>query len=135
MDKHMTYCTHCQKDVHFVVTPAHPHHGHASLPDGNQVVCLDFGRACDGGLCLLSGLPPIVMAVRLARSGEEKTEPWSVVHAVCKECSFPTEFKVLDAESGLCTVCGSVNRLALLKLDDGSFVAATNKEPREGAEE
>jgi hypothetical protein len=75
------------------------------------------------------------MGVRLARSGEGKTEPWSVVHAVCKECSFPTEFKVLNAESGLCTVCGSVNRLALLKLDDGSFVAATNKEPQEGAEE
>jgi hypothetical protein len=129
MDKHMTYCAQCQKDVHFVVTPAHPHHGHASLPDGNQVVCLDFGQPCDGGMCPLSGLPPIVMGVRLARSGEEKAEPWSIVHAVCEECSFPTEFKVLDADTGLCTVCGSVNRLTLLKLDDGSYVATTNKEP------
>lgn len=129
MNKHMTYCAHCQKDVHFVVTPSPAHNGHATLPDGNQVVCLDFGHACEGGLCPLSGLPPMVMGVRLARSGEAKGEPWSVVHAVCEECSFPTEFKVLDAKSGLCTVCGSVNRLVLLKLDDGSYVVSTGKEP------
>ncbi len=130
MNKHnMTYCTQCEKDVRFVITPAHEHHGHANLPDGNQVVCLDFGRGCDGGLCPLSGLPPMVMGVRLARSGEDKAEPWNLVHAVCEECSFPTEFKVLDDQTGLCSVCGSVNRLALLKLDDGSYVAATRKEP------
>ena len=129
MDKHATYCTHCQKDVHFVVTPAHAHHSHANLPDGNQVVCLDFGECCEGGVCPLSGLPPVAMGVRLARSGARKTEPWAIVHAVCEECSCPTEFKVLDENSGLCSVCGSVNRLVLLKLRDGSYVATTRKEP------
>jgi len=129
VNKHMTYCSHCQKDVQFVVTPSPGHHAHANLPDGSQVVCLDFGTACDGNLCPLSGLPAIVMGIRLARSEEERVEPWSVVHAVCEECSFPTEFKVLNAETGLCTVCGSVNRLALLKLDDGSYIAASGKTP------
>jgi len=129
MDRHSTYCGHCQKDVHFVVTPSPSHHAQANLPDGNQVVCLDFGECCDGGVCPLSGLPPVAMGVRLARSGVRKTEPWAVVQAVCEECSFPTEFKVLDEQSGLCSVCGSVSRLVLLKLRDGSFVATTRKQP------
>jgi len=127
VDKHSTYCTHCQKDVHFVVTPSPAHDAQANLPDGNQVVCLDFGECCDGGACPLSGLPPVAMGVRLARSGVRKSEPWALVHAVCEECSFPTEFKVLDDKSGLCSVCGSINRLVLLKLNDGSYVATSSQ--------
>jgi hypothetical protein len=127
--KEMTFCAHCKKYVHFVVRQPPAHQGHANLPDDDEVVCLDFGEPCEGTICPLSGLPQVVMGIRLGRSGEERTGGWSVVNAVCEECSFPTELKVLDENSGLCTVCGSVNRLALLKLADGSYVAATGKEP------
>lgn len=129
MESRSTFCTHCKKDVHFVLTPSHPKQGHANLPDGNEVVCLDFGQSCEGGVCPLSGLPPIVMGVRLAQSGESKTGGWSIVYAVCEECELPAEFKVLGPESGVCSVCGTVNRLALLKLEDGSYVASTGTEP------
>lgn len=129
MKKHMTYCSHCEKDVHFVVTRSPAHEGHANLPDGGQVVCLDFGEQCENSVCPLAGLPSIVMGIRLARSGEEKTGGWSIVHAVCEECSFPAEFKMLGDDKGVCSVCGSVNPLTLLTLDDGSLVAATRKQP------
>lgn len=128
MNKRSTYCTHCQKNVHFVMTPT-PHDGQANLPEGHEVVCLDFGEACGGGICPLSGLPPIFMGIRLGRSGEERTEPWTVVNAVCEECSMPTELKVLDEKHGLCSVCGSTNRLVLIRLDDGSYVAGTGQQP------
>lgn len=128
MDKQVTYCTNCQKDVHFVITPAHPQHAHACIPDGDQVVCLNFGEKCEGDRCPLSGLPTKAMGIRLARTDEARDPPWSLIHGVCEECDFPTEFKVLDDETGCCTVCGSINRLTLLKLDDGSYVVATSKE-------
>ncbi|MEN8144272.1 MAG: hypothetical protein ABFS14_04915 [Gemmatimonadota bacterium] len=128
MNKESTFCTHCQKDVHFVMTPTH-HDGQANLPEGHEIVCLDFDEACEGGICPLSGLPPIFMGVRLGQSGEERAEPWTVVNAVCEECNMPTELKVLDQKRGLCSVCGSINRLVMIRLQDGSYVAGTGQQP------
>ena len=133
MNTHTTYCDHCQKEVSFIVTPSSAHGGQANLPEGGQLVCLDFGRSCDGNICPLSGLPPMVMGVRLAMSGEEPTEEMESVHGVCESCGFPTELAVINERQGVCRVCGSVNRLVLLKPDDGSYVAATGSEPDQQA--
>ena len=69
-----TYCTHCQKEVLVAISPAAPRSGHANLPDHDEVVCLDFGDKCDGEVCPLSRFRPVVMGVRLARSGLRDAE-------------------------------------------------------------
>lgn len=126
MEPRTTYCEHCRKPVHLKVTPVH-RSGHASLPDGGQLVCLDFGRGCDGSMCPISGLPTIVMGVRLARSGEDKTEPWPHVSAVCEGCGNEVDMEVLDGEHAFCPRCGTTNTLVMLPLDDESFVAVAGK--------
>jgi DNA-directed RNA polymerase subunit RPC12/RpoP len=130
MEKRTTYCSHCKKDVSLVMTlQPIQHGGHANVPDGHELVCLDFGRACEGGRCPLSGLPTVVMGVRLARSELTGSEPWETVHGVCESCGFPSELAMVGEASARCTLCGSVNRVVLLKLDDGTRVAATGATP------
>lgn len=127
-EQRTTYCPQCQKQVHFVLTRA-SYGGHANLPDDSQLVCVDFGEGCAGEVCPISGLPAIVMGVRLARSEEQKAEPWPTAHAVCEGCGNAVELEVLDDRHGFCPVCKTTNTLILMHLDDGSYVAATRKEP------
>ena len=69
------------------------------------------------------------MGVRLARSELPKKEPWETVHAVCESCGFASELAMVDTASARCTLCGSINRVVLLELDDGTRVAATGAKP------
>lgn len=125
-EQRQTYCAHCQKQVHFVLTKA-SYGGHANLPDDRQLVCLDFGEACTGDVCPLSGLPALVMGVRLARSEEPKVEPWQTVHALCDGCETVTDMEVLDGGHAFCPVCKTTNTLVMIHMDDGTYVAATRQ--------
>jgi hypothetical protein len=125
-EQRQTYCSHCQKQVHLVLTKA-SYGGHANLPDDRQLVCLDFGTACTGDVCPLSGLPALVMGVRLARSDEPKAEPWQTVHALCDGCETVTDMEVLDEGHAFCPVCKTTNALVMIHMDDGSYVAATRQ--------
>ena len=125
-EQRSTYCSHCRKQVQLVLTQA-SYGGHANLPDDSQLVCLDFGEACTGDVCPLSGLPVLVMGVRLARSGEPKKEPWKTVHALCDGCEATTDLEVLDDRHAFCPICKTTSTLVLIHMDDGSYVAATRK--------
>jgi len=127
-EQRTTYCSHCQKQVHLVLTKA-SYGGHANLPDDSQLVCLDFGEACAGDVCPLSGLPVLVMGVRLARSEEPKAEPWDTVRAVCDGCGNAEELEVLDDRHAFCPACKTTSTLVMIHMDDGSYVAATRKKP------
>ena len=123
-----TYCSHCQKEVQVTVTPAAPRGGQANLPDHDEVVCLDFGGECDGEVCPLSRFRPVVMGVRLARSGLR--EEWSTVEAQCEGCSQISELKVLDRDHAFCELCGTTNTWMILDVDEEGRVVVTGK--REG---
>ena len=123
METRTTFCSHCDKSVKLAITPAPGHGGQASLPEGGDLVCLDFGKGCDGGQCPISGLPSIVMGFRLARSGEVGTEPWPLVHTKCHACEEVADLEVLDSSHAYCTMCGSTSTLLMLPLDDGHYVA------------
>lgn len=125
METRTTFCSHCNKSVKLAVTPAPLDGGHANLPDGGDLVCLDFGKGCDGGECPISGLASIVMGFRLARSEQEKSEPWPVVHTACHACGEVADLKVLDSSHGYCTSCGSTSTLLMLPLDDGHYVVVS----------
>lgn len=123
MKTQLAYCSACDQQVRITVTPAPLHGGHASLPD-SEVVCLDFGEKCTGSMCPMFGLPSILMGVRLARSGLHHKE-WSTVDALCEGCGRVMPLEVLGPDTAYCEVCGTTNRLVIMKLDDDSAVAIT----------
>ena len=120
-----TYCTHCQKEVLVAITPGAPRGGQANLPDHDEVVCLDFGDKCDGEVCPLSRYRPVVMGVRLARSGLR--EEWGTVKAQCEGCGQVSELKILDGDHAFCSLCGTTNTWMVLELDDSGQVAVTGR--------
>jgi hypothetical protein len=124
MESRLAYCTACDLQVPIAVTPGPVHGGQANLGDGPEVVCLHFGEHCTGEFCPMFGLPRILMGVRLARSEYEPDEGWRTIEAFCDGCGRVAEQQVLDAQHAHCAACGSVNRYVILKMDDGTYVAA-----------
>jgi len=122
-----TYCTHCQKEVHVAVSPAPPRGGQASLPDHDEVVCLDFGDKCDGDICPLSKYRPVVMGVRLAKSGLRPEGEWRMLRAQCEGCGQLSNMEVLDLEHVYCSLCGTTNTWMVLELDDDGGVVVTGR--------
>ena len=122
-----TYCTHCQKEVLVAISAAPPRGGQATLPDHDEVVCLDFGDKCDGEICPLSKYRPVVMGVRLAKSGLRDQEEWKTVRAQCEGCSQVSDMEVLDLEHAYCTLCDTTNTWMVLALDDDGEVVVTGK--------
>jgi len=127
-DARKTYCTHCKKEVLVTISPRAQRGGQANLQDHDEVVCLDFGDKCDGEVCPLSQFRPVVMGVRLARSGLR--EEWTTIRAQCEGCGQVSDLKVLDQEHAFCVLCGTTNTWMILEFDDDGRVAVTGrKEP------
>lgn len=126
MENRKVYCPKCDEHVTVTVTPAPLHSGHASIPDGGDVVCLDFGKQCTGQSCAVYGLPRVVMGVRLARSGLEPRRMESV-QAVCDGCHRIAQLQVVDDTHAHCPDCDTVNTWTMVRLDGEEWVAVTGK--------
>jgi len=126
-ETHKTYCTHCQKEVLVTISPAAPRGGHATLPDHDEVVCLDFGDKCDGEICPISRYRPVVMGVRLAKSGLRPEGEWRMVRAQCEGCGQLSDMEVLDMDHAYCSLCGTTNTWLVLALDDDGEVVVTGR--------
>lgn len=126
-----TYCTHCQKEVTVAITPAPPRSGQANLPDHEELVCLDFGGKCDGDVCPLSHYRPVVMGVRLAKSGLRDPEEWTTVRAQCEGCGQVSDMEVLDDGHAYCTLCGTTNDWMVLGLAEDGHVVVTGRKKEE----
>ncbi len=125
-ERHRTFCPHCQREVEVAITPPPPRDGHANLPEGGEVVCLEFGGDCTGeDLCPLAGTSPVVMGVRLARSGLR--EEWETVRAVCEGCGQVAELEILDREHAFCPVCGTTNTWMVIEVEGGAHIAVTRR--------
>jgi hypothetical protein len=121
---HAVFCPGCDHEVRLTLTESPPRDGHANLPDGAELVCLDFGEGCSGGPCPLTGAAGIVMGVRLARSHLNDAH-FKTINATCQACGNVTELEVIDGEYVFCTVCETTSRWTVLELDDGSKVGVT----------
>jgi hypothetical protein len=120
-----THCVHCDKEVQVAMSPGSPRSGHANLQETDELVCLDFGDKCDGEICPLSNYRPVVMGVRLAKSGFR--EDWTTVRAQCEGCQMVTDLKVLDPEHAYCELCGTTNTWMVLEFDDDGKVAVAKR--------
>lgn len=119
-----TFCPTCRHAVRLSVTEAHGH-AHANLPDGGQLVCLDFSGACGEGTCPLTGRPGIVMGVRLARS-HMNDAAFQKIHGPCGSCGQTVALEMLDASHAICPECEATNSYVFIDLEDGSAVALTS---------
>ena len=71
----IVYCRACQHNVRVAYTPAPTHEGHATLPDGPEVVCLDAADPHCQGVCPITNMSHTVMELRLGESGMLELEP------------------------------------------------------------
>ena len=106
MQTRNVFCSACDKDVRVVVTDEPSQDGHANLHD-SEVVCLEIGHHCTGGLCPVGATSPTVMAARLVRNGLQ-TRMHPVFARACPECDAQREFVVIDRTHAVCSVCGGV---------------------------
>ena len=118
------YCAGCGQTVRMGVTDAPPHSGQAPLPDGADLVCLDYQEGCAGGQCPNSGKSGIVMGVRLAKS-HLNDEAFPTVFARCDACGQTSDLEVLSEKYALCTLCNSTVQWVMMKLDDGEKIVLT----------
>lgn len=125
MTSEVTYCTACKKEVHVRVSAAPRQEGHANVDASPEMVCLDFGHECPNGLCPRFGVPAIVMAVRLARSGERAD--WQRVTGVCEACERTADLQVLNDELAFCPLCRSTVRLLTVDVGGDRFVASPGR--------
>lgn len=122
-------CPACNGTVRITSTAIPVHGGQANLPDAGQLVCLDFGEQCQNHPnCAITGLPRMVMAVRLARSGLRPVEEWETVTARCNGCAQVTDMEILDQDYALCPLCGTTNRRVVIQLEDDTFITMAGTE-------
>lgn len=126
MQTRKVYCPKCDHDVTVTVTPQPLHGGHATLPDGGETVCLDFGPRCTGQLCAISALPKVVMGVRLARSGLPHPN-METVQALCEACGKVARLEVVDETHARCPQCDTVQLWTAVRLDGEEWVAVTGR--------
>lgn len=126
MKTEVAYCSGCGHKVRLAFTDPPPHDGHANLPDGAEIVCLDYQEACSGGTCPATGRPGIVMGVRLAKS-HLADETFETVHARCDACVMVSDLEVIDENFALCTLCETTSRWVRLKLSDDTEVILTGR--------
>jgi hypothetical protein len=107
METRNAHCPRCGCQVRLTLTPGPEHLGHATLPDGPALVCLDVCD-CEDGRCPLTGERSAVMVARLARSGLAP-ERFRHVRMACEGCGTETEMEVLAGSRVRCTVCGTIN--------------------------
>lgn len=124
MNKEHVYCPECHKKVRVTLTAAPGHQGQANIPDGPQVVCLDFHDSCADGRCPLFDRPGVVMGVRLARSGL-RTEGWETIRALCKGCGEMADLELMTRQFAHCPLCDTTNHVTMVDLEDGEFVTVT----------
>jgi len=126
MKTEIAHCSGCGHKVRLAFTDPPPRDGHANLPDGAEVVCLDYQEACSGGKCPMTGKAGVVMGVRLAKS-HLNDAAFETVHAQCEGCGQVSELEVLDGSLALCTLCNTTNSWVRMKLPDDTEVILTGR--------
>ncbi|HUG39652.1 MAG TPA: hypothetical protein VMM12_04170 [Longimicrobiales bacterium] len=127
METRNVFCPRCDHEVTLTLTPTPLHgRGQATLPDGGELVCLDFGRQCSGRTCAISSLPRVVMGVRLARSGL-RPEQLDTVRALCEGCDRVQDLQIVDDTHARCPACDTISLWSMVRLDGEEWLAVTGR--------
>ena len=71
MNTRIMYCSACGREVDVTWTPMPTHEGHAPIPDGPELVCLDLNAARCNGTCPITNLSHAAMQARLTSTETE----------------------------------------------------------------
>lgn len=104
MNTRIAYCSACDRDVRIALPDEPLFDGQANVADP-EIVCLEIGESCTGGLCPIGAQPATVMKARLVKSGMEyRIQP--LVRSYCEGCSGESDFVVIDPQYAVCPSCG-----------------------------
>ena len=103
------YCSARDQEVRVVVTDDPTYDGQASLLD-SEIVCLEIGDRCSGGMCPIDAQPAAVMDLRLAKSGL-RPEHRTHVRTHCEGCDRETDMLLTVGGYATCEECGTTQRL------------------------
>jgi hypothetical protein len=102
------YCSACDQDVRLVLTDE-PLQDDPSPIHDREVVCLEIGEHCNGSLCPVGAVPPVVMAARLVRNGlQTKMQP--IIKGACPGCDRTTDLVVVSRDLCICAECGTTSK-------------------------
>lgn len=106
MRSQKVYCGACDRNVRVLITnPPSVAEGQAPLHD-SEVVCLEIGEHCTGGLCPIGAAAPDDMVRRLMHSGLP-LDGLRTVKARCPSCEFESELALQANGHATCLLCGS----------------------------
>jgi hypothetical protein len=101
------FCSACDKDVRIVITDEPSQDGHANLHE-SEIVCLEIGDHCTGGMCPIGAASPAIMAARLVRNGLQ-TVVQPMVTSLCPGCGRETRHIVASPGEATCLECGTIS--------------------------
>ena len=102
------YCSARDQDVRIVLTDAPMQDAQANIFDG-EVVCLEIGQKCSGGMCPICAVSLEAMDVRLAKSGLRQ-EVHRKFQAHCDDCGHETVHLLSSGGYVTCTECNATSR-------------------------
>jgi hypothetical protein len=102
------YCSACDHEVRLVLTDE-PISDDPSPIHDREVVCLEIGEHCNGSLCPIGAVPPVVMAARLVRNGLQ-TQMQPIIKGQCPTCGNLADLVVVSRDLCTCSVCGGTTR-------------------------
>lgn len=104
----LVYCSACDRQVRVMISEAPAHDGQATLHD-EEVICLEIGDRCTGGMCPIGAAAPGSMVARLVRLGLP-TDGLRTVTATCPTCDVEAEMVLYGGGRAACSVCGATAR-------------------------
>jgi hypothetical protein len=102
------YCPARDMNVHVVLTDEPITDGQATVAD-TELICLEIGEGCTGGMCPVCAISADAMEVRLAKSGL-RPDVRRKVASTCDGCGRETELLVSSGGYVSCTECGATWR-------------------------
>lgn len=109
MKTQLAFCSTCGRDVRVLVTNESAEvEAQANIPDA-EIVCLEIGDTCSGGVCPVSAVSHAAMVVRRVRAGvRDVLQP--LVKVECEVCGRVTDYFLIDREYATCGECGTTLR-------------------------
>ena len=105
MKSHQLYCSACDRQVRVLISET-PRASTRRRVHDDELICLEIGEHCTGGMCPLGAAEPNAMVARLIHEGLP-TAGLRTVKATCPSCGLEAEFVLYGAGKASCTVCGT----------------------------
>jgi hypothetical protein len=112
---YLQYCGACDRTVRVLLTETPIAEGQAPATDA-ELVCLEIGEGCTGGMCPLGAAEPGAMVRRIVHHGLP-LDGLETVMAHCPSCDQDAEVILYGEGQAGCSVCGSLGRWVIDHLE------------------